>query len=1035
MSYRYLLMALNLCGLVACSPLDNTSFIGLDPGIFKDGGTYAWDFNSSANYTYDPLLLNLSTGVVQLATLDFADDDYTNGGFAGGTFGSTPNQTEWNSGVVQVFPTLPDSGDSGFVTTPQLLLLHFDESSWSGTVHVALDSSGGNNHGTRSSTTDVLQGSGLMGGSAFFDGAGEFTIANESVFDFEKDDAFTISTWINTTTVGWSGIVSKYDGAGTDGFTLSLANDGTVYFYLGQVYEPAHTNFIRAFSSHAITDGYWHHVVCRYDGSQVANGITIFIDGTDVTANRSNVGVLPGTILNNLNLEVGYMNGPAYLTGKLDELAIWNEALSNAAIQSIYASQAGAYTDAQLPNSASTTSWVSMLNNELLVHFDDSTLVDGDSIADSSANSRTGTLSTSDALKKRRGGRLGYSAYFDGVDDYVDFGNILAFERTDSFSYGTWFKTSAGVQVLLSRFATPGSSSGWEISQLGDGKIRTQIMSDYEGGNHITIDTDLSFNDGYWHQVIVTYAGTSLASGVIIYVDGVPADTTTSVDNLSGSIVNPATTFRVGDRATGGAPFIGWLDEVSVWSRVLSATQIAAIYKRQMRRYYVANYTSRILGAGQSYTWEEFSWVPNAPYGKPFPNGGSSESAYATGNASATGLLLSAHFDETAGNFADSSVNGFTGINNGATHGHIGVFGNSIYCNGSSDFVDFGNSGVLNPTTDLSISAWVKPTGTGIFNRPILGRYTQLHIGGYLFLYMADNTFSFSLSTVNNGWGDHVRSTEKFPWGSWYHLVGTYTSGDGNLYVNGKLAASTNGVSGDINAPALDFYVCAHTSGGENFQGNVDEIAVYDRVLSASEVQNLYTRGATNLQHQVRTCDDSACSGETYVGSDGTGATSLDETTSPALGLPTLTGLTFTDNPFFQYFTRLISFEGSLTTPNFSSVTVGPAPSYYAQGAWISSCGPSYTSLSGFSATLGSGNQGTVGFQLSQNGGSSWYYYNGGWTVASNYSQTNTSEAINSHISTFPSEVGTGTLCFRAYFTSTSGTQIVSLDSVTVDYQ
>lgn len=103
------------------------------------------------------------------------------------------------------------------------------------------------------------------------------------------------------------------------------------------------------------------------------------------------------------------------------------------------------------------------------------------------------------------------------------------------------------------------------------------------------------------------------------------------------------------------------------------------------------------------------------------------------------------------------------------------------------------------------------------------------------------------------------------------------------------------------------------------------------------------------------------------------------------------------------------------------------SPTIYSK----STVSQNFTSLSAFSETAIK-NGGEIKYQLSNNGGTTWYWHNGTWQVAAdNYTQTNTAAQVNTNIASFP--VGNGKLCFRAYLNS-SGSQLVQLDSINVTY-
>ena len=91
----------------------------------------------------------------------------------------------------------------------------------------------------------------------------------------------------------------------------------------------------------------------------------------------------------------------------------------------------------------------------------------------------------------------------------------------------------------------------------------------------------------------------------------------------------------------------------------------------------------------------------------------------------------------------------------------------------------------------------------------------------------------------------------------------------------------------------------------------------------------------------------------------------------------------------------------------------------------------SFITLSGFAETA-TKDGGEIKYQISNDAGSTWYWYNSGWTsTVTGYAEANTAADINTNIGTFP--VGDGNFLFKAYLHS-DGTQLVQLDAVTLTY-
>ena len=89
--------------------------------------------------------------------------------------------------------------------------------------------------------------------------------------------------------------------------------------------------------------------------------------------------------------------------------------------------------------------------------------------------------------------------------------------------------------------------------------------------------------------------------------------------------------------------------------------------------------------------------------------------------------------------------------------------------------------------------------------------------------------------------------------------------------------------------------------------GNIDEVAVYSRVLSPSEILGIYKQGVLNLYVEVRSCDDPNCDGEGFSGS-------FTNSSTQALNVP--------DNRYIQYNVNFES-EDLSYTPFLEEVIVG----------------------------------------------------------------------------------------------------------------
>lgn len=196
-------------------------------------------------------------------------------------------------------------------------------------------------------------------------------------------------------------------------------------------------------------------------------------------------------------------------------------------------------------------------------------------------------------------------------------------------------------------------------------------------------------------------------------------------------------------------------------------------------------------------------------------------------------------------NFTDSSAQGNHGTNNGATfvtgqagYGKAGSFGSGAY-------VTAADSGSLDITSTITISAWVFRTGTSSFDGivakgPTSGS-TVNYPGNYEFrvdsgatgkgtlLAERTDTTGFSSSSGNTNVGS----------GSWVHLAVTVgSSGAVTHYFNGA-AAGTGTLAnwGEVNNELL--YIGSRKDLFTGFDGLLDDVAIFNEVLTPTQINTV----------------------------------------------------------------------------------------------------------------------------------------------------------------------------------------------------
>lgn len=188
----------------------------------------------------------------------------------------------------------------------------------------------------------------------------------------------------------------------------------------------------------------------------------------------------------------------------------------------------------------------------------------------------------------------------------------------------------------------------------------------------------------------------------------------------------------------------------------------------------------------------------------------------------------------------DISGNGITGTLTNSPVYNTNNQGYFSFSRASSQYVNIGTSAILQSLTSaITISAWClftsfPPTGVAGYNI-----YDSTYVGSVEQTYLSLNNFSGqALLSVGTFTGfasnEATYSYNNLAINKWYHIVGGYTGTAWVLYVNGRLVQSTV-AGGPTAVPSSLFTIASGNSG--YFNGNMASIQVYNRALSADEVQ------------------------------------------------------------------------------------------------------------------------------------------------------------------------------------------------------
>ena len=432
--------------------------------------------------------------------------------------------------------------------------------------NTAYDRSGNANDGTL--INNPTRAVGRIGQALKFDGADDrVDISSPS---FNGAEPFTISVWIKPASLGEGslGRIMSFNNATTDDLRMGV---GPLVNFSPNGGAGGDCD------SNNITLNVWVHVVFTLSSTGVC---TFYIDGVNQTFDSSGQ-----TIGASTSFSIGNLVGGVTRTfdGPIDEFRFYNRILSPDEIKRLY--KIGATMKVNKPNYVG-------LDSGLVGYWSfDGPDMAGDTAYDRSGSSpaNNGTLTNGPV---RALGKIGQALEFDGSDDYVDIANEsnFDFERTQPFSYSLWTKPKAGdtsISLALGKILDSGNFTGWALLTNYDyssntevaGRLAVALVNISGTTNAIGIEADSKINDGGWHHYTVTYDGSSFASGIKIYEDGISLALTVASDSLTGSILNNVN-IEIGDRDSGASSlnYPGLIDDVRVYNRVLTSDEIKRLY-------------------------------------------------------------------------------------------------------------------------------------------------------------------------------------------------------------------------------------------------------------------------------------------------------------------------------------------------------------------------------------------------------------------------------------------------------------------------
>jgi len=408
-----------------------------------------------------------------------------------------------------------------------------------------LDSSGNGHHGKEAAGVTYVEG--ISGLAASFQGKQKINV--DSFRNFDWGSTFSVSVWFKRT-----GEWSNYQGIVSNGFyttgswELRMGREMSGQNLGGGVNtadSPETWNYVDI----QATPNQWHHVVMTYDGEILNYYLDNVRQEGDQTCCHGDI------LINDTPLTIGQAGVGSYkdwFYGFIDELTIFNKVLSGDDIGTIY--------NTQNPDECADPSLIAYFPFD--AHYNDESCYKRPGISAGGV-----TITASNRIS-------GSSAYFSG-NAKVTVDLLSGYEWGNQFTVSVWFKRTGGwgnYQGIVSNgYQSQGS---WEI------RMGHQNSGQMLGGGVVTSDSSKTWDyahliasQNHWHHVAMVYDGTQLN----YYLDNVKQ--TGNDLCCSGDLITRDNPLIIGANGKGSEYFYGYIDELKIFSRALSYSEVTEVYK------------------------------------------------------------------------------------------------------------------------------------------------------------------------------------------------------------------------------------------------------------------------------------------------------------------------------------------------------------------------------------------------------------------------------------------------------------------------
>jgi len=579
--------------------------------------------------------------------------------------------------------------------------------------------------------------------------------------------------------------------------------------------------------------GEWQHIFGTYDKD--TNRITVYQNGikagTAVLAAAANYS---GAY--NDGIWIG--NSQNYFNGSFEEVLVFDKTLTESQVNALYVSQKANFPDSNLAaylkfDYFTSTATIDSAQNRAVGLYNSPTVVSG--FWDSNALFFDGTNDhlavNADQNLKYTGGDMTISLWIKQFDD-ADGGYFVSKPWNSSGVYNYYLlSSSAGIITAGVTGATSGAFATTSAMPLG---VWNHLVTVFGSDKSVNIYVN----------------GVLFKSGSHGITSWVPSGGDTNI-NLAIGCIYPYGTWA----GSTSLCLKSQIDELKIYKKAFTAAEVLADYNSFLSAKFV---DANIIDAGRSVDWNQF--IVNKDTNYLFSQEIKSGEKWVDSN-----LIGLWHFNS---NLNDSSQSAFNLTNSGVDY-TSGLWSTNAANFDGADYSYVADTTLLdNNINSFTWNFWAKHTTTTL--QRVLSKfyYTGDNSGYGAFLnWPSAGNFTFCIYSNTSNCNNSVSTTGfgKVNDGLW-HMNTAVIDRTANIlyiYIDGVLAGSGSitGIGGLDTSD--DLYIGKHRTLGNNYTGLMEELSLWNRALTATEVKDLYRKGVSKLDLNLYSCSDLLCANKT----------------------------------------------------------------------------------------------------------------------------------------------------------------------------